>query len=655
MASGPIETKRRKISLQVSLEPDADGRTPVHQVFADGNFIPADNSHFERTSAIASAFVARALAAPPPTASSAETRATDTDISATWPSNVVTEVEGAIYELGRAINMIEALRASNPLLSLHRTVPRTRDGAVAQLTTSLSKDGGAYLIAKKRSLNKCIELLEERKTSLSKWITADNAYVQAFLMLRKNCNGVRRTADGTPLIDVGDAAFAPVLRPLDVPDNDAETGTTDDRAKQALRIQFPTPVFLSFGVSRIDEEYRTTPAPVVLESGGSLEENSVKAIIRRIRLARVASFRENTFRYLSRNVAQNTNDAEMTASSVGFEAGPHHIVHVEKTQLAGSAPSIDLNIDPQFPEDISEIQRASLLHIMALHACVYDIKPNSKGRILEQLTSAATGPALLSTTERVLDEAVRMLRVRLEWTRGMHRPEEARVKVYSTEADGDGPERVLATIEPISGLNNCGDERNNGSVRITPAFGVIIPAPDDPTARGRALAAHTSSTAGSALGLDDVPRSYVCPVGGEILSVLTLLLCVRLLDALETAARASVEEMLDIDRQCFTVVVSSPSTGRVLKAKAWPTGECVGKELPGTTVWLDGRKVDGFPEEGCGRVRAWRKLLKRIVTPDADTHQVMSDAKPTNMNNSTQPNGNGVPSLPQEGQANVPA
>eukprot|EP00178_Gracilaria_changii_P000305 TRINITY_DN1037_c0_g1_i7.p1 TRINITY_DN1037_c0_g1~~TRINITY_DN1037_c0_g1_i7.p1 ORF type:complete len:621 (-),score=76.28 TRINITY_DN1037_c0_g1_i7:2579-4441(-) len=618
MASVPIETKRQKFALQVSLEAGADGRTPVHQVFADGSFIPADNSHFERTSAIASAFVARALAAPPPTASSAETRATDTDISASWPSTVVTEVEGALYELGRAINAIEALRASTPLLSLHRTVPRTRDGSIAQLTSSLSKDGGAYLTAKKRSLEKCVELLEQRKRSLGKWITADNSYVQAFLMLRKYCNGVRRSKDGTPLIDVGDAAFAPVLRPPDAPDSDAETGTTDERAKQGLRIQFPTPIYLCFGVNRIDEEYRTTPAPVVLESGTSSEENSIKALIRRIRLARVASFRENTFRYLSKTVAQSTHDSEMTATSVGFEAGPHHMVHVEKTQLAGSAPSIDLNTDSQFPEDISDIQRSSLLHIMAIHACVYDIKPNSKGRILEQLTSAATGPALLSATERVLDEAVRMLRVRLEWTRGMHRPEEARVRVYSTEADGDGPERALATIEPISALNNCADARNNGSVRITPAFGVIIPAPDDPTARGRALAAHTSSSAGSALGLDDVPRSYVCPVGGEILSVLTLLLCVRLLDALETAARASVEEMLDIDRQCFTVVVTSPSTGRVLKAKAWPTGECVGKELPGTTVWLDGRRVDGFPEESCGRVRAWRKLLKRIVTPEVE-------------------------------------
>ncbi|CAN8061717.1 unnamed protein product [Agarophyton chilense] len=646
MASTPLETKRRKISLQVSLEADADGRTPAHQVFSDGNFIPADNSHFERTSAIASAFVARALAAPPPTASSAETRATDTDISASWPSTVVTEVEGAIYELGRAINVIEALRATTPLLSLHRTVPRTRDGAVALLTSSISKDGGAYLIAKKRALTKGIELLEERKRSLGKWITANHSYVEAFLMLRKKCNGVRRAEDGTPLIDVGDAAFAPVLRPPDVPDSDAETGTTDDRARQRLRIQFPSSVYLSFGVNRVGEEYRTTPAPVVLETGASCEEHSIKAIIRRIRLARVASFRENTFRYLARTVAKTSNDAETTATSVGFEAGPHHMVHVEKTQMAGSAPSIDLNMDSQYAEDMSDIQCASLLHIMALHACVYDIKPNSEGRILEQLTSAATGPALLSATERVLDEAVRILRVRLEWTRGMHRPEEARVRVYSTAADGDGPERALATIEPISSLNNCGDARNNGSVRITPAFGVIIPAPDDPTARGRALASHTSSSAGSALGLDDVPRSYVCPVGGEILSVLTLLLCVRLLDALETAARANVEEMLDIDRQCFTVAVSSPGTGRVLKAKAWPTGKGVGKELPGTAVWLDGRKVDEFPEVGHGRVGAWRKLLKRIVTPEVDCDN------PSKMNTSAHPNRNGGPSLPQA-QANI--
>ncbi|PXF47622.1 hypothetical protein BWQ96_02601 [Gracilariopsis chorda] len=610
--STPVETKRRKLSLQVSLEADADGRTPIQQVFPDGTFVPADNSHFERTSAIASAFVARALAAPPPTASSAETRATDTEVSTSWPSTVVTEVEGAIYELGRAINVIEALRANKPLLSLHRTVPRTRDGAVAQLSSSISRDGGAYLMAKKRALNKGADLLAERKKSLAKWIEADNAYVDAFLTLRKRCSGVRRAADGTPLIDVGDAEFAAVLRPLDPTELDADTGGTDERNKQTLRIQLPTPTYLSFGVNRIDEEYRTTPAPVVLEMGATAEDNSIKAIIRKVRLARVACFREKAFRYLAKTVAQTINDSEMTATAVGFEAGPHHMVHVEKTKLAGTAASVDVTIDSQYAEDISNIQQASMLNIMALHACVYDLKPHSKGRILEQMILASTGPALLSNTERVLDEAARMLRVRLEWTRGIHSPEEVRIRVYSTEADGDGPERALATIEPISNLNNCGDSRINGSVRITPAFGVIIPAPDDPTARGRALAAQTSSSAGSALGLDDVPRSYICPVGGEVLSVLTLLLCIRLLDALETAARASVEEMLDIDRQCFTVVVSSPKSGRTLKAKAWPKGECVGREVPGTTAWLDGRKVEGFPEEGYGRVREWRKLLKGL-------------------------------------------
>lgn len=69
--------------------------------------------------------------------------------------------------------------------------------------------------------------------NLSTRIAADNAYLQAFLTLRKHCNSIWRTAHGTSLTDIRDVFFPPVLRPPDVSDGDAETGTTDDRAKKA--------------------------------------------------------------------------------------------------------------------------------------------------------------------------------------------------------------------------------------------------------------------------------------------------------------------------------------------------------------------------------------------------------------------------------------
>jgi hypothetical protein len=70
------------------------------------------------------------------------------------------------------------------------------------------------------------------------------------------------------------------------------------------------------------------------------------------------------------------------------------------------------------------------------------------------------------------------------------------------------------------------------------------------------------------VSLDDVPRGYVCPVvGGDIVSVITLLLCVRQLDALEEVARCGENAVLHVDRQCFCVVVLCPRTGRTLRAK----------------------------------------------------------------------------------------
>lgn len=587
-------TQPQRLSLSVAIEAGADGRLPVHQVFPDGSFTAAENSHFERTSAIASAFVARALAAPPPP-SSIETRATDTDLSARWANTVVTEVEGALYEIGRAISVVEALRASEPMLELRRNAAKVADR---------TREGGAMLMARKRALTRSADILADRVGALSKWVDNDNAFCEAFLMLRRKCNGLRRAANGTPLIDVGDGHFAPVLRQREASTVGVEAVSGD---AAALRIVFPATTYLHFGINHVGDEYCTTAAPVVLDSGNN---DSLKAVIRKIRLSRVSAFRRKTFECVAGEASNVPVTSEMTTNSIGIESGPYDFLRICKTQRDGTAPSLD----DALIEYSSDTQDASLLQIICTHACLTQTTAHDQpGQLLDRVLAATTTRSVLQATEEVLDEAVKMLRVRLEWTRGSTRAEEARVRVYSCEADGDGPERALATIEPVTNINNGGDQRNNGHVRITPAFGVIIPAPDDPSARGRAVPPQSSSNYGSAPGLDDVPRSYVCPVGGEIVSVLTLLLCIRLLDALETGARAGVEEMLDVDRQCFTVIAKSPSTGRTLKAKVWPRGDTVGSEVPGATAWLDGQRVEDFPAVGPGRVKAWRGLLRRLV------------------------------------------
>jgi hypothetical protein len=94
-----------------------------------------------------------------------------------------------------------------------------------------------------------------------------------------------------------------------------------------------------------------------------------------------------------------------------------------------------------------------------------------------------------------------------------------------------------------------------------------------------------------------------------------LLLCVRQLDALEGVARCGENAVLDVDRQCFSVVVLCPCTGRTLRAKVWPSGPRPGEEVPSTLVWLDEQVVESFPEFQNGRLSKWRKLLRELVVP----------------------------------------
>lgn len=640
-ATQPVpERKRRRLGLQLSIETGADGKVPIQQVFSDGSYIPAVDSHFERTSAAASAFVARALAAPAPGSSSIETIATDShDAARSWSAKFTTSVEGAIYEAGRFIGVIEALRASPPVLELKRTAPRTmRQGDAA--SEIAEREGEGMLMTKRRMATTSADFLDSRVKAMEKWIQTDSAFCDAFLTMRKKCGGVRRLPNGTPMIDIGDGEFVHVLRPKE---RRISTTERDVREPEELlpsqrlpRINFRAATYLKFGISSLsDQDVAASTAPVMLDQDRGGEDQSMTSVVRRIRLSRVSAFRRKTFEQMAEEAAELPILTEITTNTFALESGPKDLVRVEKTQRGGSAPSLDAGADSatQVVEDMPALQNASLLQIVSTQSCLKQaLNVSSKPvKILDRVLAATSSRSVVDATEKVLDDAVNMLRVRLEWTRGVSRVEEARVRVFSTNADGDGPERALATIEPISTVSNGGNESHNGHVRITPAFGVIISAPDDPSVRGRAVTSHHSSssgTASSAMGFDDVPRSYVCPVGGEVLSVLTLLLCIRLLDALETAARSGEEEMLDVDRQCFTVIVSAPTNGHTLKAKVWPRGSGVGEEVPGSTAWFNGQRIQSFPAVGPGRVAAWKQLLGRLVAGDMKIASDATDVKP---------------------------
>lgn len=599
----------------------------MQEVFPDGSYIPAVDSHFERTSAAASAFVARALAAPAPGCSSVETVALEPhDAPNRWATKTVTSIEGAIYELNRALQVIEGLRSTPPILELKRTTLRSARATDGPSDVAERENEG-MLMAKRRMAKRSAQFLTTHVKAMEKWIRADTAFCDSFLTMRKKCGGVRRRLNGTPMVDIGDGDFLPVQRPKEKEQTSTATENDPPSTHRLPVINFPSPNYLKFGISSIsDSDVSAHTAPVMLDNDKAGEEQSMTSIVRRIRLSRLSAFRRKAFEQMAEESAVLPILTDITTNSFSLESGPKDVVRVEKTQRGANAPSLDAGTDPtsQSIEDMLALQNASLLQIVAIQTCLkqaLNVTANPI-KILDRVLAATSSRCVVAATEKVLDDAVNMLRVRLEWTRGVSRVEEARVRVFSTRADGDGPERALATIEPISTVSNGGNEGHNGHVRITPAFGVIISAPDDPSVRGRAVISQSQSSssgaAASAVGLDDVPRSYICPVGGEVLSLLTLLLCIRLLDALEIAARSGEEEMLDVDRQCFTIIVSAPSNGHTLKAKVFPRGVRCGEEVPGSTAWFNGQKIQNFPSVGPGRVAAWNRLLHRLVAGDVE-------------------------------------
>ncbi|GAB0491855.1 hypothetical protein MMPV_003110 [Pyropia vietnamensis] len=323
--------------------------------------------------------------------------------------------------------------------------------------------------------------------------------------------------------------------------------------------------------------------------------------------------------------------------------------------------------------------------------------------VLPRVVAAAASRAAARALERAVDDAAAALRLTVEWTRSMAHPDELRARVTACAIDGDGPTRFLATFDamglpppsaaaappsppdPAIGAAPPGA----GHIRATPAFGVIVALPEDVGGRGRGRAFSSAGTGAAprddyreaghagggapgataaadptaasyaaitAGGLDDVPRSYIMPaVGGEVRSLLGLLASVRLLDAMEMAARTTPHAELDVDRQGFCVVVIAPRTPRVLRARVWPHARKVpwselavspdaatrglaadyaeatrsgipasaatwwarpdsgAAELPVSLVWLDGKRVTGFPVVSSGRLEPWKRLLRQLT------------------------------------------
>jgi hypothetical protein len=677
---GQSTPKRPRLSISVRIEPGLDPSSAAHEIFPDGSYTPAVQSQFARASIAASAFVARALGDPnlsdtaaavsaaSAAASSAHTEAESPETVATasvtdtppasWPTDVIGPVDGALDELGRAVAVIEALRAADPLLELNRFTPVTASAATAfTLPAATLRVGGAMLMSKRRALSASADLLCTRAAAFKKWIAEDKNYTSACVALRKHCGALRRASDGTPLLDIGDGNFAPMERPATlavVPDPLTMQSQQDGNAvflnanavmkidseaassavsSSPIVIHTPPLAHLCFNVMTVGS---SVSRPVFFAAIGETDFENTPSdsvtpgpLIRQTRIARMAAFRQLTFERMAREASARPTTLDLTSNSISVESNPSHVICVRRTLKSVERVPTSDSSDKQI---LAAKQDSSLLSLLASHAClqitVQGGSINNTGEhtisILDQIEKTTASRCTLVALEIVLDHAAALLRVRVDWSRGPAVPREASARVWATDFDGDGPSRLLATFEPVSDANNGGHSDYNGHIRITPAFGVIVPAPDDPESRTRAsshclhLMTAASSHTHPGSNLDDVPRAYICPVGsGEIMSVITLLLCIRLLDALESAAHSGVATVLDVDRQCFSVIVLAPKTGRTLRIKVWPKGPGPGHEIPCTTVWLDNKRVNWFPELETGRMTAWRKLLREIAVPGA--------------------------------------
>lgn len=59
-----------------------------------------------------------------------------------------------------------------------------------------------------------------------------------------------------------------------------------------------------------------------------------------------------------------------------------------------------------------------------------------------------------------------------------------------------------------------GRAADDTNVPITSGYGVIIPAPEDPSVCGQSVPPHLSSSSSGAIpGFDDVPIEYICTIG----------------------------------------------------------------------------------------------------------------------------------------------
>ena len=606
-------TKRVRVALDVI---DDEGPAAPREVFPDGTYDASSAGHFAAVDRAAQAFVNRTLG---------REAGGEGEEGRKWAGKAVGAIEGSMYELSRALGVVEALRTKEGRLLEMR---RIGEGNKKQVELGSTREQRALLMSKRQSLRKAAKLLEDKAEMMRKWLKEDDSFCEGLKLLKRQGGGVRRDTRGLPLLDVGDGNFV---------------RTKNSGAPTYLEFPIVGAARLYSAITEITQSCRPCPAHCFsdiayesitnvdttskgigkgAEQSWKISEKEVNRLLCRLRASRLSAYKRLTFENLAEKVSGTELHISSTSSSVAIDCGPSHILYTGLGRTNTTTQALEAKESASSVEN--QVQDASVVQSVLLKSRMDQLEDKVEAVGIHERVLRAIEPLMtIRALTAVLDHSADLLSVRVDWERGATSLQNSHIRIWASSADECGPDRLIARVGITDSDTQEGGEISRGSVKITPAFGVITTAPEDAGGRVRPaipafqLVSASPSAVSKIDGLDDAPRGFLCPVvGGEVHSIICVLMCVRLLDALESAASSVVPDILDVDRFGFTIEVNPIRRNRTIRADVWPRGAAAGDEVVSLTVTLDGKRVDGFPEVSHGQIRAWINIIRKVLKED---------------------------------------
>ncbi|KAJ8902039.1 hypothetical protein NDN08_006447 [Rhodosorus marinus] len=537
------------MNIEAELEARLDG-LDVSEVLADGTFIPDPGAREALGSLHALRVVSHASEVSELKGDAGELRK--------WCTKSIESLDATAFETSRIMDAVAAIRSTQMGFLAVKKVENRKE-------YEESIDIGV-IRAKRKLLKHAANILKQQARILKEWAPKESEFVSCILAVRRTCGGIgRESKKGDPIVEVGGGNKVVMVR------------GSNDRLTEASKTT------MIFSLERITDGERAdgnspiSPAFDVRHNEGiaAIAKKS-EALISAIRQARAGTFRRKVFSEFLSDASSSAHVIEVGTRTLTIECGPYLVLRINQ----GIAKEADQRYHSK-PSTKSSERRSRLLSMSSVDGHLR--KKRTKFE-LDDFTREVSAREAVHDFEKAVDTVCEWLRLRAEWTRSSENFALFRVRIFSTDADGDGPSELLATLEPCA--EPC-------TILVTPAFGAIIPSADI-----------------LRVGGEDFPGSFrTISCEQELASILCPLLCIRVLEALESAAQSSEPSLLDLDRHGFTLTVQCRRTGRHLRAKVWPEGN---PERPDVSVWLDGTVVK-MPAL-CDRLLAWKRLLRIIVT-----------------------------------------